>query len=163
MIESANINSSKDTVCCGLEGNVIVVLSVLRLCPSDSRIGAGFTVILQSQLEMVFAARISFDSWLLLLLLHTTCSFLWSGSRHIIGFQNVRLRNLQGLTFASSEQKVKSKKHNRQSDDSGAAIGFRNVIIALGSNELVNDINWSILPKERWALVGRNGAGGQLS
>lgn len=66
---------------------------------------------------------------------------------------------MQSQMVASSEPKVKSKTLKRQSDDSGAAIGFRNVNIAIGSNELVNGINWSILPKERWALVGRNGAG----
>ena len=34
-----------------------------------------------------------------------------------------------------------------------------NVFLSIGNNDIISDINWSIMPKERWALVGRNGAG----
>ena len=36
---------------------------------------------------------------------------------------------------------------------------IENVFLSIGNNDIISDINWSIMPKERWALVGRNGAG----
>ena len=43
--------------------------------------------------------------------------------------------------------------------ESGAAMEIENVFLSIGNNDIISDINWSIMPKERWALVGRNGAG----
>lgn len=81
---------------------------------------------------------------------------------HSIAVQHVCNRAFKGQLYASNEQKLKQKKFNRQSDESGAAIGFKNVNIAIGSNELISDVNWSILPRERWTLIGKNGAGTAL-
>lgn len=46
--------------------------------------------------------------------------------------------------------------------ESGAAMELSNVHLSIGNNDIISEINWSIMPKERWALVGRNGAGNQL-
>jgi ATP-binding cassette subfamily F protein 3 len=45
------------------------------------------------------------------------------------------------------------------SGSSGAAVEISSVRLSIGNNDVMSDVNWSILPKERWALVGRNGAG----
>lgn len=42
---------------------------------------------------------------------------------------------------------------------SGVAIGLDGVCLSVGNNDIMTDISWSILPFERWALVGENGAG----
>ena len=42
---------------------------------------------------------------------------------------------------------------------SGAAIELNKVYVSIGNNDLLTDINWTIYPRERWALVGRNGEG----
>lgn len=43
--------------------------------------------------------------------------------------------------------------------ESGAILQLEDVSLSIWNNDIVNDITWSIMPKERWALVGRNGAG----
>ena len=43
--------------------------------------------------------------------------------------------------------------------DSGAALELKNVNLCIGSNKLISGIDWLVMPKERWALVGKNGAG----
>jgi ABC-type molybdenum transport system ATPase subunit/photorepair protein PhrA len=40
---------------------------------------------------------------------------------------------------------------------SGASIEINKVFISIGNNDILTDINWTIYPRERWALVGRNG------
>jgi ATP-binding cassette subfamily F protein 3 len=45
------------------------------------------------------------------------------------------------------------------SGSSGAAVEINSVRLSIGNNDVMSDVNWTILPKERWALVGRNGAG----
>lgn len=47
----------------------------------------------------------------------------------------------------------------KYSGSSGAAIELNNIAISIGNNDILSDINWSILPNERWAIVGRNGEG----
>ena len=42
---------------------------------------------------------------------------------------------------------------------SGAALDMTGVCISIGNNDVMSGVNWSILPKERWALVGPNGVG----
>lgn len=41
----------------------------------------------------------------------------------------------------------------------GASIDISKVRVSIGDNDILSNINWTILPKERWALVGRNGCG----
>jgi len=43
--------------------------------------------------------------------------------------------------------------------ESGAALELKGVSLAIGANDILTDINWNVMPKERWALVGKNGAG----
>jgi ABC-type molybdenum transport system ATPase subunit/photorepair protein PhrA len=50
------------------------------------------------------------------------------------------------------------KAQNFQSSG-GEIISLTNVDIAAGHNDIITGINWSILPFERWGIVGRNGAG----
>lgn len=38
-------------------------------------------------------------------------------------------------------------------------ISMENVNIRYGENQVLNNINWKVLPGERWALLGSNGAG----
>ena len=41
----------------------------------------------------------------------------------------------------------------------GAAVLVQNVDVWAGSTSLIRDVNWSVMPKERWALQGSNGCG----
>lgn len=41
----------------------------------------------------------------------------------------------------------------------GEMVSFEDVSISAGHSEIINNINWAILPFERWGIVGRNGAG----
>ena len=43
--------------------------------------------------------------------------------------------------------------------ESGAALELEGVNLSIGNNDILKDINWQIMPLERWALVGKNGAG----
>ena len=42
---------------------------------------------------------------------------------------------------------------------SGASIEINKVFISIGNNDILKEVNWTIYPRERWALVGRNGEG----
>ena len=54
---------------------------------------------------------------------------------------------------------ISQKKKPVKSPESGAAMQIENVNLCIGNNDIISGINWSIMPKERWALVGKNGAG----
>jgi molybdate transport system ATP-binding protein len=41
----------------------------------------------------------------------------------------------------------------------GAVVRMRNVTVAYGGLPILQDINWSVSPGEKWALLGPNGAG----
>ncbi len=45
------------------------------------------------------------------------------------------------------------------SSSTGAAIELNDVCLSVGNNDIMNSVQWTILPNERWGLVGRNGAG----
>ena len=47
----------------------------------------------------------------------------------------------------------------RFSSSSGAALELDSVALSIGNNDIISDINWTMYPNERWALVGPNGAG----
>lgn len=47
----------------------------------------------------------------------------------------------------------------KYSGSSGAAIQINNVDVCIGNNDILKGITWTILPNERWAIVGRNGEG----
>ena len=63
-----------------------------------------------------------------------------------------------GLRMSTLEKPV-LKDYMSYSGSSGAAIELRDVCISVGNNDIINDVQWTILPNERWGLVGRNGAG----
>ncbi|CAB9518517.1 binding protein ZnuC [Seminavis robusta] len=44
-------------------------------------------------------------------------------------------------------------------DTKGAALRLENVAISRGASPLLNNIDWSVQPNERWGIVGVNGAG----
>jgi ABC-type multidrug transport system fused ATPase/permease subunit len=56
-------------------------------------------------------------------------------------------------------QAVKSQQKIQKAVESGASIEIINANLCIGSNDIISNINWSIMPRERWALVGENGAG----
>lgn len=45
------------------------------------------------------------------------------------------------------------------SGSSGAALELKGVSVSVGNNDLIKDIEWTIMPFERWAIVGQNGVG----
>lgn len=45
------------------------------------------------------------------------------------------------------------------SGSSGAALELKGVCVSVGNNDLVSSIDWTIMPNERWAIVGKNGVG----
>lgn len=65
------------------------------------------------------------------------------------------LRISKGRTW----QSAKIQATTSSGSDSGAALDIKGVTLSIGSNNLISDINWSIMPKERWALLGHNGCG----
>ena len=46
--------------------------------------------------------------------------------------------------------------------ESGAALEIQGVNLSIGNNDIIGNINWTIMPNERWALVGKNGAGNEI-
>ena len=46
-----------------------------------------------------------------------------------------------------------------QDSTNGACISVNDVSLSIGNNDIITDINWNIMPKDRWGLVGKNGAG----
>lgn len=42
---------------------------------------------------------------------------------------------------------------------SGAALCLNAVSVSVGNYDILNELNWEIMPKERWGIVGKNGAG----
>ena len=44
-------------------------------------------------------------------------------------------------------------------DTKGAALRLENVAISRGASPLLQNIEWSVQPNERWGIVGVNGAG----
>ena len=44
-------------------------------------------------------------------------------------------------------------------DSTGAAISCSRVCISIGNNDIMNNVEWNIMPGDRWGLVGENGAG----
>jgi ATP-binding cassette subfamily F protein 3 len=47
----------------------------------------------------------------------------------------------------------------RMMASSDAAIAIRNLDVWAGSSPLILDVNWNVMPNERWALLGGNGCG----
>ena len=47
----------------------------------------------------------------------------------------------------------------RFSASSGAALQLEKVSLSIGNNDIISNIDWTMYPNERWALVGPNGAG----
>ena len=45
------------------------------------------------------------------------------------------------------------------SGSSGAALDLKGVCVSVGNNDLIKDVEWTIMPYERWAIVGQNGVG----
>ena len=58
---------------------------------------------------------------------------------------------------ASSETKVGNG--ISYSGSSGSALSLQSVSVSVGNYDILNQLNWEIMPKERWGIVGRNGAG----
>ena len=44
-------------------------------------------------------------------------------------------------------------------DNGGAAIAIRGLDVWAGSNNLIEQFDWRIMPRERWSLLGPNGCG----
>lgn len=42
---------------------------------------------------------------------------------------------------------------------SGAALSLQSMSVSVGNYDILNELNWEIMPKERWGIVGQNGAG----
>lgn len=66
-----------------------------------------------------------------------------------------RLMTMASITPSSTTVKNGVK----FSGTSGAALELKGVSISIGNNDLLNGIDWEVFPRERWAIVGRNGEG----
>ena len=63
---------------------------------------------------------------------------------------------------SSSSLAVATSSYNaaiQYSGSSGAALDLKGVSVAVGNNDIVTNIDWTVMPKERWAIVGKNGVG----
>ena len=38
-------------------------------------------------------------------------------------------------------------------------MALQSVSVSVGNYDILNNLDWEIMPKERWGIVGRNGAG----
>ena len=63
------------------------------------------------------------------------------------------------LSLLSVAAAVRLRAPAMQMASGGAAIAIKNYDVWAGSSPLVLDVNWSIMPNERWALLGGNGCG----
>ena len=65
----------------------------------------------------------------------------------------------KGVDAGSPAQTVSRPETAHKYASSGAALEMTGVALSVGNADLISDINWTINPLERWALVGQNGAG----
>ena len=90
---------------------------------------------------------------MLMLLITTVTSF----KHNQLHFRYNRLKPTMTATEYSTKTPTSSA--IKYDGKSGAAMEISNVFVSIGNNDLLTDINWTIYPRERWALVGRNGEG----
>ncbi|KAJ1424701.1 ABC transporter [Ochromonadaceae sp. CCMP2298] len=64
-----------------------------------------------------------------------------------------------GSALRSTSSSAVPVTNKSKSADSGAAMQITDVNLSIGNNDIISKINWTIMPRERWALVGKNGAG----
>ena len=92
---------------------------------------------------------------------------LWSFQQFCFGFFVPPMRVLSWTpvkrismsTAVDSTIITRSSSAVKFDGSSGAALDLSNVCLSIGNNDVISSISWTILPKERWALVGRNGCG----
>lgn len=84
----------------------------------------------------------------------------------LLNYGNRRVKHYQMSSKVQTEKEtvpvVKQQQSNsvvKFSGTSGAAIEINDIDIWIGSNDILSNIKWTILPYERWAIVGRNGEG----
>ena len=63
------------------------------------------------------------------------------------------------LVFASGLMLRALRGPRMQLDGGGAAIAIRDFDVWAGSSPLIEAVDWTIMPNERWSLLGENGAG----
>jgi len=66
-------------------------------------------------------------------------------------------------TFAATQESINlsvpTSTAIKYTGSNGAALELDKVCLSVGNNDIMNDVNWTMMPNERWGLVGRNGAG----
>lgn len=72
--------------------------------------------------------------------------------------QSLRLSNNKYMKIRI-QTLLKSTISSAKASESGASMQIENANLSIGNNDIISGINWTIMPKERWALVGKNGAG----
>jgi ATP-binding cassette subfamily F protein 3 len=91
------------------------------------------------------------------------CVLLFSSQIHSLRLAATSARRWNKLSMSSVQVPISTNPKQSTgvtfSGSSGAAVEVSGVRLSIGNNDIMSDVNWTILPKERWALVGRNGAG----
>ena len=70
-----------------------------------------------------------------------------------------KLQPLFAATQESISLSVPTSTAIKYTGSNGAALELDKVCLSVGNNDIMNDVNWTMMPNERWGLVGRNGAG----
>jgi len=70
-----------------------------------------------------------------------------------------RIMTMTATEYSTITNKTPTSSAIKYDGKSGAAMEINGVFVSIGNNDLLTDINWTIYPRERWALVGRNGEG----
>lgn len=65
-------------------------------------------------------------------------------------------RGMSSTIHMSSAAKVLDIQYG---DTGGAALVVEDTMISRGPADILSDVNWRVMPNERWAIVGPNGAG----
>lgn len=73
--------------------------------------------------------------------------------------RNSPVRLIHKLRSSLSDTTIPAGRSAVKHAESGAQLELVNVNLCIGNNDIISNINWNIMAKERWALVGKNGAG----
>jgi ATPase subunit of ABC transporter with duplicated ATPase domains len=97
----------------------------------------------------------------LLLIGATSTASAFSVGHHPTSLIHSKTRQikLSSATLSTPLTEVEESSGTVVGDTKGAALRLENVAISRGATPLLNDIDWSVQPNERWGIVGVNGAG----
>lgn len=89
----------------------------------------------------------------------STINIHWYHVTLIVATYFMQLRSILAYHSQPFIRSIPRLNHCAVYSSSGAAMEITNVCLSIGNNDIISRINWQMMPKERWGLVGPNGAG----